>query len=159
MRDYLEGRTPIPCALCNTAVKFDELLVTARQIGADLLATGHYARVEHDPAGGRYLLRRAADPGKDQTYFLFGLTQEQLSRTIFPLGELNKAEVREMARGFSLPVAEKPDSHEICFVPGNDYAAFINAYQAERGEPLSGREGDLADREGNVLARDRKSVV
>src|SRR5207244_3158305 len=100
VNDYLEGRTPIPCALCNSAIKFDELLLTARQIGADYLATGHYARVERDSASGRFLLYRAADPGKDQTYFLFGLTQEQLSRTLFPLGEMSKAEVRDLARGF-----------------------------------------------------------
>src|SRR5256712_9387617 len=86
VQDYLAGRTPIPCALCNNHVKFDQLLVTARQVGAELLATGHYARVERDQTAGRYLLRRAVDQTKDQTYFLFGLTQEQLSRTLFPLG-------------------------------------------------------------------------
>ncbi len=153
VRDYLEGRTPIPCALCNTAVKFDELLVTARQVGADMLATGHYARVEQDPATGRYLLLRAADENKDQSYFLFGLAQEQLSRSIFPLGGMTKAEVRELARGFGLPVAEKPDSHEICFVPGNDYTRFIEAYHAEHGEPLPVTEGELVDTSGRVLGR------
>ena len=92
--EYLSGRTPIPCTLCNNHLKFDQLLLTARQIGADLLATGHYARCEYDPARDRWLLRRAADPAKDQTYFLAGLTQEQLSRTRFPLGNMTKPQVR-----------------------------------------------------------------
>src|SRR5512138_987583 len=98
VQEYLSGRTPIPCSLCNNHLKFDQLLITARQIGADLLATGHYARVEYDTERGRWLLKRPADLAKDQTYFLFGLTQEQLSKTIFPLGGLTKAEVREQAR-------------------------------------------------------------
>src|SRR6201987_3508366 len=95
--EYLSGRTPIPCSLCNNHLKFDQLLITARQIGADLLATGHYARNEFDPARDRWLLLRAAYPAKDQTYFLAGLTQEQLSRTRFPLGHLTKPQVRELA--------------------------------------------------------------
>ncbi len=95
VQEYLSGRTPIPCSLCNNHLKFDQLLVTARQIGADLLATGHYARCEFDPERNRWLLKRAADPAKDQTYFLFGLTQEQLSRTRFPLGNMTKPQVRE----------------------------------------------------------------
>src|SRR5512138_2666098 len=98
VQEYLSGRTPIPCSLCNNHLKFDQLLITARQIGADLLATGHYARNEYDAERGRWLLKRPADLAKDQTYFLFGLTQEQLSKTIFPLGGLTKAEVREQAR-------------------------------------------------------------
>src|SRR5919205_832548 len=98
--EYLSGRTPIPCSLCNNHVKFDQLLVTARQIGAELLATGHYARVEYCHDRQRWLLKRAADPAKDQTYFLFGLTQEQLSRTLFPLGAFTKPEVRQKAREY-----------------------------------------------------------
>jgi len=94
VEEYLSGRTPIPCSLCNNHLKFDQLLITARQIGAEWLATGHYARVEYDDGAGRYLLKRAADHAKDQSYFLFGLTQEQLSRTLFPLGGMNKSEVR-----------------------------------------------------------------
>src|SRR6185312_9392660 len=116
VREYLSGRTPIPCSLCNNHLKFDQLLITARQIGADLLATGHYARCEFSPQRNRWLLRRAADPAKDQTYFLFGLTQEQLSRTRFPLGEMSKPQVRQLARHHGLALAEKPDSQEICFV-------------------------------------------
>src|SRR6202795_913818 len=115
--DYLEGRTPIPCTLCNNHVKFDQLLVTARQIGAERIATGHYARVRYNPASSRYELLRPRDDSKDQSYFLFGLTQEHLSRTHFPLGELPKEEVREIARRLQVPVAEKPESQEICFVP------------------------------------------
>ena len=151
VQEYLSGRTPIPCSLCNNHLKFDQLLVTARQIGAERLATGHYARVEFDEACGRWLLKRPADLAKDQTYFLFGLTQEQLSRTLFPLGELTKPQVREMARRHGLELAEKPDSQEICFVPGGDYKKFIDAYLAEQGESLPDTSGELVTSDGAVL--------
>src|SRR4051794_17390812 len=105
--EYLSGRTPIPCSLCNNHLKFDQLLVVARQIGADRVATGHYAQVTFEGDTGRWLLKRPVDRAKDQTYFLFGLTQEQLSRTIFPLGGMNKSEVRELARKHALVIAEK----------------------------------------------------
>jgi tRNA-specific 2-thiouridylase len=125
VEEYLSGRTPIPCALCNNHLKFDQLLQTARQIGADCIATGHYARNEYDAARGRWLLKRPADRAKDQTYFLFGLTQEQLSRTLFPLGEMQKPEVREQARQKGLVVlADKPDSQEICFIPTGTTSSF-----------------------------------
>ena len=149
--EYLSGRTPIPCSLCNNHLKFDQLLITARQIGADLLATGHYARCEFSSERNRWLLRRAADPAKDQTYFLFGLTQEQLSRTLFPLGHMNKPQVRELAREHHLALAEKPDSQEICFVPGGDYKRFIDAYLAEQGEQLPDTSGELVTTDGKVL--------
>jgi len=149
--EYLSGRTPIPCSLCNNHLKFDQLLMTARQIGADMLATGHYARCEFDGGRNRWLLRRAADPAKDQTYFLFGLTQEQLSRTLFPLGHMNKPQVRELAREHHLALAEKPDSQEICFVPGGDYKRFIDAYLAEQGEQLPDTSGELITTDGKVL--------
>ena len=149
--EYLSGRTPIPCSLCNNHLKFDQLLITARQIGADMLATGHYARCEFSPERNRWLLRRAADPAKDQTYFLFGLTQEQLSRTLFPLGHMNKPQVRELAREHHLALAEKPDSQEICFVPGGDYKRFIDAYLAEQGEQLPDTSGELVTTDGRVL--------
>ena len=149
--EYISGRTPIPCSLCNNHLKFDQLLITARQIGADLLATGHYARCEFSPERNRWLLRRAADGAKDQTYFLFGLTQEQLSRTLFPLGNMNKPQVRELARGHHLALAEKPDSQEICFVPGGDYKRFIDAYLAEQGEQLPDTSGELVTTDGRVL--------
>src|SRR3984957_2982857 len=149
--EYLSGRTPIPCSLCNNHLKFDQLLIVARQIGADRVATGHYARVTYDEAGGRWLLKRPADLSKDQTYFLFGLTQEQLSRTLFPLGDMIKPEVRELARQHGLALAEKPDSQEICFVPGGDYKRFIDAYLAERGEALPDTAGELVTTSGEVI--------
>src|SRR6516162_6244841 len=151
VEEYLSGRTPIPCSLCNNHLKFDQLLVTARQIGADLLATGHYARCEFSPERKRWLLRRASDSAKDQTYFLFGLTQEQLSRTRFPLGEMSKPQVRELARHHGLALAEKPDSQEICFVPGGDYKRFIDAYLAEQGELLPDTSGEMVTTDGEVI--------
>jgi tRNA-uridine 2-sulfurtransferase len=151
VEEYLSGRTPIPCSLCNNHLKFDQLLIVAQQIGADALATGHYARVEFDDQRGRWLLKRPADFAKDQTYFLFGLTQEQLSRTLFPLGEMTKPEVRERARSHGLALAEKPDSQEICFVPGGDYKKFLDAYLAERGEALPDTAGELVTTDGEVI--------
>src|SRR5271167_5087110 len=130
--EYLAGRTPIPCTLCNNHLKFDQLLTTARQIGADRIATGHYARNHFDEARGRWILSRPADHSKDQTYFLFGLTQEQLSRTMFPLGEMQKPAVRVMAADAGLAVAQKSDSQEICFIPGGDYNTFLKAYLDEQ---------------------------
>jgi tRNA-specific 2-thiouridylase len=155
VEEYLAGRTPIPCTLCNNHVKFDPLLVTARQIGADRLATGHYARIRYNDAAGRYELMRAADGAKDQTYFLFGLTQDQMSHTDFPLGELDKTAVREIARRAALPVAEKAESQEICFVPSGNYVKFIDAYLGERGESLPQDEGDLVTTSGQVIGRHR----
>ncbi len=131
--EYLAGRTPIPCTLCNNFVKFDQFLDMAAGVGAERIATGHYARSRYDDATGRYQMRRGVDRVKDQTYFLFGLTQEQLARTLFPLGGCTSPHVRELARELALPVAEKPDSQEICFVPNGDYAAFIDAYFREQG--------------------------
>src|SRR5512146_1137703 len=151
IEEYLSGRTPIPCSLCNNHLKFDQLLITARQIGAEQLATGHYARVEFDEQRGRWLLKRPADLSKDQTYFLFGLTQEQLSRTLFPLGNLHKSEVRELARQHGLALADKPDAQEICFVPGGDYKKFLDAYLAEHGESLPDTSGELVSSSGEVL--------
>jgi tRNA-specific 2-thiouridylase len=151
--DYLEGRTPIPCTLCNNHVKFDQLLVTARQIGAERIATGHYARVRYNPESSRYELLRARDESKDQSYFLFGLTQEQLSRTHFPLGELTKEEVREIARRLQVPVAEKPESQEICFVPTGNYVRFIEGYLQEQGSRLPENEGEIVTTSGEVIGR------
>lgn len=149
--EYLSGRTPIPCSLCNNHLKFDQLLTVAQQIGADAVATGHYARVGFDDASARWLLKRPADHSKDQTYFLFGLTQEQLSRTLFPLGEMTKAEVRELARKYGLALADKPDSQEICFVPGGDYKKFLDAYLAERGESFPDTAGELVTTDGRPI--------
>ena len=151
VQEYLSGRTPIPCSLCNNHLKFDQLLTVAQQIGAEAVATGHYARVEFDESSHRWLLKRPADHSKDQTYFLFGLTQEQLSRTMFPLGNMTKPEVRELARKHGLALAEKPDSQEICFVPGGDYKNFLDAYLAEQGESLPDTAGELVTTDGRVI--------
>ena len=156
VEEYLAGRTPIPCSLCNNHLKFDQLLIVARQIGADQIATGHYAQVAFDEPLGRWLLKRPADQSKDQTYFLFGLTQEQLSRTLFPLGGMTKPEVRELARKHSLAIAEKPDSQEICFVPGGDYKRFLEAYLTEQGNASSGMStatiaGEMVTTDGKVI--------
>jgi tRNA-specific 2-thiouridylase len=151
--EYLAGRTPIPCSLCNNHLKFDQLLQTARSIGASRIATGHYAVNEYDAGRGRWILKRPADLAKDQTYFLFGLTQEQLSRTLFPLGRLTKPEVREVARQHGLALAEKPDSQEICFISGGDYKQFIAAYLEEQGEQVPESAGELVASNGEVLGR------
>ena len=151
VQEYLSGRTPIPCSLCNNHLKFDQLLTVAQQIGAEAVATGHYARVEFDEASQRWLLKRPADHSKDQTYFLFGLTQEQLSRTLFPLGHMTKPEVRELARKHGLASADKPDSQEICFVPGGDYKNFIDAYLTEQGDSLPDTAGELVTTGGQVI--------
>jgi tRNA-specific 2-thiouridylase len=147
--DYLAGRTPNPCARCNQHVKFDLLWQRARELGATRLATGHYARIAADPVSGRPLLRAAADPAKDQSYFLFALDAQALARTLFPVGELTKAEVRRAAATLGLPVAQKPDSMEVCFVPGGDAAAFV----ARQAPPGGLRPGVLVDEDGRVLGR------
>ncbi len=141
--EYLAGRTPIPCTLCNNHLKFDQLLATARQIGAEKIATGHYARNHFDTERQRWILSRPSDRSKDQTYFLFGLTQEQLSRTLFPLGDLQKPAVREMAADAGLALAAKPDSQEICFIPGGSYSQFLKAYLDEQGRELPDSSGEL----------------
>jgi tRNA-specific 2-thiouridylase len=151
VEEYLDGRTPIPCSLCNNHLKFDQLLIVAQQIGADKIATGHYAQVRFDEQLQRWLLKRPADKSKDQTYFLFGLTQEQLSRTLFPLGGMTKLQVRELARKHGLVIAEKPDSQEICFVPGGDYKRFLEAYLTEQGETPREITGDMVTTDGQVI--------
>ncbi len=151
IREYLEGRTPIPCTLCNSHLKFDVLLELARSLGAEAVATGHYARIRPDPVSGRRLLLRASQPSRDQSYFLFGLSQEQLAHALFPLGGLSKEEVRAAARRLGLPVAEKADSQEICFVPGGDYAAFIEAYFREQGLPSPAVPGAIVSSDGRLL--------
>ena len=146
---YLRGETPSPCILCNNYVKFHHLVEKAAGIGADRVATGHYARVEFDEALGRWLLLRGRDRKKDQSYFLFGLTQEQLSKTLFPLGELTKPEVREIARRAGLPTSEKAESQEICFVEGRSYADFVADYAGER-TPVS---GEIVTESGEVVGQ------
>jgi tRNA-specific 2-thiouridylase len=147
VREYSSGRTPLPCARCNSDLKFVTLVERALSFDANHVATGHYAQVRRDEHG-RYQLLRGADPSKDQSYFLFSLTQDQLSRAVFPIGELPKAEVRRYARDRGLTVADKPDSQEICFVPDHDYARFV-----ERRAPEAAPHGDVVDEAGRVLAR------
>lgn len=151
--EYVAGRTPIPCALCNIHLKFDQLLNTARQIGAGRVATGHYARVRRNPSSGRMELLRGADERKDQSYFLFGLTQEQLHSCLFPLGEMTKAEVRQRAQRAGLPVAQKPESQEICFVPDGDYVRFIEAYRGGEQNVQAEFGGEIVTMDGTVLGR------
>jgi tRNA-specific 2-thiouridylase len=143
--EYAAGRTPLPCAHCNSDLKFATLADRARGFGADAVATGHYARVERG-ADGRHALRRGVDAGKDQSYFLFSLTQAQLACAVFPVGDLPKDEVRAYARQRRLPVADKPDSQEICFIPDHDYRAFVT-----RSVPEAAREGVFVDEAGHVL--------
>lgn len=151
--DYLAGRTPIPCTLCNNFIKFDQFLEMADGVGAEKIATGHYARVDFDPTTGRHQMRTGADRSKDQTYFLFGLTQAQLARTLFPLGGMQKPAVRQLAKELELPVAEKNDSQEICFVPNGDYAAFMDAYFEEQGIDPAAAEGEIVDTSGRVVGK------
>jgi tRNA-uridine 2-sulfurtransferase len=147
VREYAEGRTPVPCAHCNSSVKFGDLLRRARLLGCDAVATGHYARVWIDPATGRPRLLRGLDRDKDQSYFLFGLTREQLERAIFPVGELTKTEVRSLAADAGLSVAGKPESQDICFVSeGGGYGDFLE--RELEGGVLA---GEIVDREGRVL--------
>jgi tRNA-specific 2-thiouridylase len=147
VQDYAAARTPIPCVHCNGNLKFTNLLERARGLDADTVATGHYARVTLGP-DGHYALRRGLDQDKDQSYFLFTLTQAQLSCARFPLGELHKPEVRAYAVARRLPVANKPDSHEICFVPDGDYAGFVERRAPERIHP-----GPITDTDGRVLGQ------
>jgi tRNA-specific 2-thiouridylase len=153
VQDYLSGRTPIACTNCNTDVKFEPLLRMARQIGAGRLATGHYARIRRDATTNRYQLLRSLDPAKDQSYFLWGLSQDQLSHSEFPLGELSKDDVREIAHRAALPVADKPESMELCFVPNGNYVQFIHAYASENKIPVNTAEGEIVTDSGQVLGR------
>ena len=146
--EYVAGRTPIPCSHCNSDLKFAALLDRARAFDAEVVATGHYARIAVDSETGRQVLRRGRDAAKDQSYFLFSLTQEQLARASFPVGDLSKDVVRKVARDLGLGVADKPDSQEICFVPDGDYAAFI---ERQTGDLPSG--GDIVSQSGEVLGQ------
>jgi tRNA-specific 2-thiouridylase len=143
--EYRCGRTPNPCVDCNRSIKFGRLMQEARKLGKDVLVTGHYAQIERD-AGGRYLLKKGADPLKDQSYVLYSLDQEQLGFTSFPLGGFSKTQVRDIALGIGLDIANKRESQDICFVPGGDYAGFITEYT---GEPARGCR--LIDEHGNYL--------
>jgi len=146
VQEYSEGRTPIPCAHCNSDVKFSTLDDRARGFNAAAVATGHYARVMRDEVSGRYLLKRGADPSKDQAYFLFALTQEQLARAWFPVGDLAKDDVRAYARARRLPVADKPDSQELCFIPDGDYASFL-----EGRSDAATEGGQIVNQQGQAI--------
>jgi tRNA-specific 2-thiouridylase len=143
--EYLSGRTPLPCARCNTEVKFSSLVERTRALGFEHVATGHYARRRFDDDRGRWQLLKGVDAGKDQSYFLFGLTQQQLAMAVFPVGTLEKAEVRRLAAELRLPTADKPESQEICFVPDDDYAGFV-----ERNSAADDRSGPIVDSAGRV---------
>lgn len=144
--EYKAGRTPNPCVMCNEKLKFGTLLHLARKLGAEYVATGHYARIERDPSSGRHLLKRGRDPRRDQSYFLFSLRQEQLARSLFPLGDLCKTETRAVARERALKTADKEESMEICFVPDNDYGAFL-----QKAGLVAPHRGEIVDRAGRVL--------
>jgi tRNA-specific 2-thiouridylase len=146
--EYLQGRTPNPCVRCNQWVRFDGLVQRADELGIDYVATGHYARAEYDETRGEYVLRKAVDSAKDQSYVLHTLQQHHLRRVLFPLGEMTKQETRELARRFNLPVANKPDSQEICFVAGNNYKEFLRRYVGDVDRP-----GEIVDTAGTVLGR------
>lgn len=147
--EYVEGRTPNPCIACNRHVKWESLLRRSMAIGADYIATGHYAQIDRLP-GGRYSLKTSVTASKDQTYALYNLTQEQLSHTLMPVGSYHKEEIRDMAKRLGLPVAHKPDSQEICFITDHDYASFIEEYTGRELPP-----GNFVDLDGNVLGRHR----
>jgi tRNA-specific 2-thiouridylase len=146
--EYRRGRTPNPCIRCNDLVKFHLLLNHARSNGFDYLATGHYARIEQNQSTSRFLLKKGVDAGKDQSYFLYRLTQEQMSYILFPLGELQKTEVRRLARELALPAAERPESQEICFVPDNNYRSFLKEHA-----PEALRSGEIVMTDGKVVGK------
>lgn len=152
-KEYVEGRTPNPCIACNRHVKWEALLKRSMEIGADYIATGHYARIKQ-LENGRYAIQRSVTAAKDQTYALYNLTQHQLAHTLMPAGEYTKDEIREIARQIGLRVADKPDSQEICFIPDHDYAGYI---ERECPDALQG-VGNFVDREGNILGQ-HKGII
>ena len=147
-QEYSLGRTPNPCIRCNQYIKFGTLLERARGLGAGFIATGHHAKIERDESTGIFLLKKGADPQKDQSYFLYPVTQEQLSHTLLPIGNFTKDKIREMASELRLPIAAKPESQEICFIPDDDYPRFLKDYIPEAAEP-----GPILDKQGNIIGR------
>ncbi len=146
--EYKEGRTPNPCIRCNQYVKFETFLELAKSLGIDFIATGHYARIRFDPITGRYLLKKGVDSEKDQSYVLYMMTQDQLAHTLLPLGDFTKGQIRQKAREFGLPVAERPESQEICFIPDNDYRRYLKDHIPEAIKP-----GQIVNLKGEVLGR------
>lgn len=166
VNNYLQGKTPSPCVACNSYLKFDKLVEMTKSVGADKVATGHYARVTFDEARGRWLLMRATNRAKDQSYFLFELTQEQLSYALFPLGGMTKQETRDIAEQAGLPTAQKPESQEICFIPDGNYSRFIDRYLEEQKanpqpfvqiesvkKPQEPKPGAIVTTEGKILGQ------
>lgn len=166
VNNYLQGKTPSPCVACNSYLKFDKLVEMTKSVGADKVATGHYARVTFDEERGRWLLLRATNRAKDQSYFLFELTQEQLSYALFPLGGMTKQETRDIAEQAGLPTAQKPESQEICFIPDGNYSRFIDRYLEEqkthpqplvqiesRKQPSEPKPGAIVTTEGKVVGQ------
>lgn len=151
--EYMKGCTPNPCIACNRHVKFEMLMKKALSMGMDYIATGHYARILYDDERKRYVLKKSAAKNKDQTYVLYNMTQEQLSRTLMPIGEYTKDEVRKMAKKLGLPVAEKRESQDICFVQDKDYIGFICGYKGYEPKP-----GDFVDTKGNILGK-HKGII
>ena len=149
-QEYSLGRTPNPCIRCNQYIKFGALLDRAKELGADFIATGHHARIERDEATGQYLLKKGIDCNKDQSYFLYPLAQEQLEHTLLPIGNSTKDRIREIARELELPVAAKPESQEICFIPDDDYPRFLEDYIPQAAKP-----GPILDERGNTLGQHR----
>lgn len=146
-REYFAGRTPSPCILCNERLKFDTLYKKAVEVGAEKVCTGHYARIEYDAESGQWRLLRGVDRLKDQSYFLFSMTQEQLSKTLFPLGDKTKPEIRQLAREANLVTANKPESQDICFIPNGDYASFLERYFPDLARP----KGEVRHVDGTVM--------
>lgn len=153
VKEYKEGRTPNPCIACNRYVKWEALLSRAKQIGADYIATGHYARIDKYPKTGRLSICASVTAAKDQTYALYNLTQEQLASTLMPIGNYTKEQVREIASGIDLNISSKPDSQDICFVPDGDYARFIESYDGTKFRP-----GNFVDMNGNVVGK-HKGII
>lgn len=149
-REYSLGRTPNPCIRCNEHIKFDALLNRAKELGADFIATGHYTRIEYDEVNDRYLLKKGVDRGKDQSYVLYIMSQNQLKHTLMPLGVFTKEKVRQIARELGLSVADKAESQEICFIPDGNYSSFLKEYMPDVAKP-----GPILDREGNTLGEHR----
>ena len=147
-REYSVGRTPNPCVRCNQYIKFGALMEKARELEADYLATGHYARIEQDNATGKFILKKGTDRQKDQSYFLCRLNQEQLSHTMFPVGDMTKEKVKKTAEELNLPVIDRPESQEICFIPDNDYSRFLEEYKPESISP-----GPILNRQGDTIGR------
>lgn len=153
VEEYLDGRTPNPCVACNKHIKFDEFLKKAKGLGADYVATGHYARIEKEEKTGRYLMKRSEDTKKDQTYFLYGMNQYQLEHTLMPLGEFTKDEVRKIAEKIGIETHNKPDSEEICFIPDNNHGEFIKNRVGDKV-----KAGNFVDKDGNILGQ-HKGIV